>query len=187
MDGTRAGQAATLAEVAADSAAIANDAARRELFERIQAGEKSGLLEASKTDDAGLYDEALNLLIAAADSDPKLLSLVSYVTRHELPVNTRLAERFIDSYKLSPDRGSTAKVLHVAALSDDAALYQNAVETALMCWRERRLTDISAEELRSILEGEFWLLSAPSRSSGAGFLLKRALNGARRELEAAAR
>lgn len=185
IDGTLAGQAATLAEVAADSAAIANDAERRELFERIQAGEKSALLEASRTGDARLYDEALNLLIAGSDSDPKLLSLVSYVTRHELPVNRRLAERFIDSYKRSPDRSSTAKMLHVAALSDDAAVYQNAVETALVFRREGRLMDISAKELRSILEGEFWILSSPTRSSGAGFLLKRALNGARRELEAA--
>jgi hypothetical protein len=39
--------------------------------------------------------------------------------------------------------------------------------------------------LRSILEGEFWILSSPTRRSGAGFLLKRALAGARRELEAA--
>jgi hypothetical protein len=76
-------------------------------------------------------------------------------------------------------------MLHVAALSDDAAVYQNAVETALEFWRERHLSEISAPELRSILEGEFWILSSPTRGSGAGFLLKETLAGARRELEAA--
>jgi hypothetical protein len=76
-------------------------------------------------------------------------------------------------------------MLHIAALSDDAAVYQKAVETALTFWRDGHLIDISAVELRSILDGEFWILSSPTRSSGAGFLLKRALNGARRELEAA--
>lgn len=185
MDGTPNGQAATLAEAAADSAAIANAANHRDLIERTKAGERSALLETWKTGDVGLYDDALNLFAAGADSDPKLLSLVSYVTRNELPVNRKLAERLIDSYKRSPDRGSTAKMLHTAALSDNAAVYQNAVETALMSWRAGHLIDISAEELRSVLEGEFWILSSPTRSSGEGFLLKRTLNGARRELEAA--
>ena len=162
-------------------------ARRRELLERAQAGDNLALDEAHNSKDAGLYEEALDLLVAGADSDPKLLSLVSHVTRHELPVNSKLAQRFIDSYKRAPDRSFTAKMLHVAAVSDDAAVYQDALEVALAFWRDGRLTDISAEELRSILEGEFWLLSSPTRSSGSGFLLKRALNGARRELEAAAR
>jgi hypothetical protein len=186
IDGTPHGNA--LAQAQADSELTATAAARRrELVERAQARDNSILEEARNIGDANLYEEVLDLLIVGADSDPKLLSLVSYVTRHELPVNTELAKRFIDSYKRSPDRSSTAKVLHVAAISDDAEVYQRGVEAALMFWREGRLTDISAEELRAILEGEFWLLSSPTRSSGAGFLLKRALNSARRELEAAAR
>lgn len=184
IDGTPDGQA--LAKAEADSEIIANAAIKRsEQIERVKVGDKSVLEEARKPEDAELYEEALNLLVAGADSDPKLLSLVSYVTRHELRVNKKLAEKVIDSYKRAPDRSSTAKMLHVAALSDDAAVYQSGVETALIFWRDRLLPDISAQELRSIFEGEFWLLSSPTRSSGAGFLLKRALAGARRELEAA--
>ena len=174
IDGTPDGQAQLKAE--SDLEATANAATkRRELVERAAAGEKSTLLEAYETEDAELYEEALNSFVAAADSDPKLLSLVSYVTRHELGVNKNLAERVMDSYKRAPDRSSTAKMLHVAALSDDAAVYQSAVETALKFWRDRRLTEVSAPELRAILEGEFWILSSTTRSSGAGFLLKRAL------------
>jgi hypothetical protein len=75
--------------------------------------------------------------------------------------------------------------LHIAALADDAAVYQRAVEVALRFWREGNLPDVSAQELRSILDGEFWILSSPTRSSGAGFLLKNVLAGARRELNAA--
>lgn len=169
----------------AELEATANAAAkRRELVERAVAGEKSTLLEAYQAD-AEIYEQALNLFVAAADSEPKLLSLVSYVTRHELRVNKELAERVIDSYKRTPDRSSTAKMLHVAALTDDAAVYQSAVETALRIWRDGRLPEISAQELRAILEGEFWILSSSTRSSGAGFLLKRALRSARRKLEAA--
>ena len=77
------------------------------------------------------------------------------------------------------------KMLHVAALSDDATVYQAAVETALEFWRKGFLPKISPQELLAILEGEFWLLSSNTRSSGAGFLLKRTLSSARRELETA--
>jgi hypothetical protein len=181
IDGTTDGKA--LAQAAVDSERAANKVAkRRELLERAQKGEKSCLLAARDCGDAELYEEVLDLLVAAANSDLKLLSLVSYVTRQELPVNRRLAERFIDSYESAPDRSSTAKMLHVAALSDDAAIYQSAVEIAFGLWRGGRLPDVSAPELRSIIDGEFWILSSPTRSSGAGFLLKRTLAKARREL-----
>jgi hypothetical protein len=76
-------------------------------------------------------------------------------------------------------------MVHVAALSDDAAVYQSAVEAALKFWRDRHPSEISTRELRTILEGEFWILSSPTRSSGSGFLLKQALAAARRELDAA--
>ena len=179
-NGTVAAQAAEDARTEAESERIAK---RAEIIERAKGGEKSVLLETRN--DETLYEEILNLLVAGADSDPKLLTLVSHVTRHELPVNKKLAERFIDSYKNSPDRNSTAKMLHIAALADDAAVYERAVEVALEFWREGRLAEVSPQELRSILEGEFWILSSSTRSSGAGFLLKRALAGARRELDAA--
>jgi hypothetical protein len=186
IDATPDGQAVEQARAEVDAEVTANAVARRrELLDHAKAGEKSTLLEARNIEDAELYDEALNLLVAGADTDPKLLSLVSYVTRHELRVNQNLAERVIDSCKRVPDRSSTSKMLHVAALSDDAAVYHSAVETAVEFWRERRLTEMSTQELRSILESEFWILSSTTRSSGAGFLLKRALKSAHRELEAA--
>jgi hypothetical protein len=173
-----------VALISAEADSEATKAKRIALIERAKAGDKSVLQEA-RGEHHELYEEVLNLLVAGADNDVKLLSLVSYVTRHELRVNKKLAERTIDSYKRAPDRNSTAKMLHVAALSDDAGVYQSAVETALRFWRDRRLAEVSAQELRSILEGEFWILSSSTRSSGAGFLLKRTLANARRELEAA--
>jgi hypothetical protein len=184
IDGTPEGQALALAAAVSETSILA-DKQRNVLLERAQGGDKSTLLEVRNPGDADLYDKALNLLITGADSDPKLLSLVSYVTRHGLRVNRTLAERVIDSYKRTPDRSSTAKVLHIAALSDEAAVYQTAVESVLFFWREGRLTEISPLELRSILEGEFWILSSTTRSSGAGFLLKRTLAKVRGELEAA--
>jgi hypothetical protein len=93
-----------------------------------------------------------------------------------------LAEAFMEMWKTAPDRASTAKMLHIVALADDAALYRKALETALDFWRTERIQDLSAEELRSLCESEYWILSQPERSSGQGFLLKLKLAALRRDL-----
>ena len=73
------------------------------------------------------------------------------------------------------------------ALTDDADLYSTTVAAALGFWRQGLLQGISPAELRALFDGEFWVLSARTRSSGAGFILKRKLASARRELETAMR
>jgi hypothetical protein len=186
IDGTTAGQALALAD-AKEQASAAAAQLRNELLERARNGDRSTLSEALNNGESHLYKEILNLHVEAADSDSKLRSLVSYVTRYELPVNETLAVTVIASYKRAPDRNSTAKTLHTAALSDDPVIYQEAVEAVMQFWRNGQLAGVSAAELRSILDGEFWILSAATRSSGAGFLLKRTLANARRELEAASK
>jgi hypothetical protein len=159
-------------------------AQRKALLERAAAGDKEALHDAIH--DAALYDEVLNTLVERASSDKQLLALVSYIVRSDatLRVNKLLAEKFIESWKTSPDRNSTAKMLHVAALADDAGVYQAAIETAYQFWRNRQLTGISADELRQLFESEFWLLAPATRNSGAGFLLKRKLAQLRRQLAA---
>jgi len=159
---------------------------QEELIKEARSGGRSALAEAHPTGDADLYDRVLSALVEYSDSDSKLLSLMSYVTQNDLPVNRSLAETVIAFWQRTPDRSGTAKALHFAALSDDANIYRGAVECALQLWREAKLADISATELRALFDGEFWVLSSRSRSSGAGFVLKRSLDGARRELEAAA-
>ena len=82
------------------------------------------------------------------------------------------------------DRRTTAAMLHVAALAGDAKFYQQAIETALLYWREQKLSDMTAEELTQLIESEFWLIPPDARNSGAGFLLKQKLAHVRRELTA---
>lgn len=156
---------------------------KKAVIESATKGEKHALEQAHALNDATLYEEVLNIFVAQIDSEPKLLSLVSHVTRNELPVTTGLAQTSIDYWKDSPDRHSTAKMLHLAALSDDAETYRLAVEVALSSWRDGKLPDVSAVELQSLINGEFWVLSSNTRSSGAGFVLKRTLATAKRELE----
>lgn len=156
---------------------------RSELISLASAGDKSALQKARELDDAQLYDELLNVLVAATTSDAQLLSLTSYVIRHEWPVNTTLAKACIVSWQKAPDRSSTAKTLHIAALCDDADIYRNAAELAVQFWREQKIPNLTAVELNALLNGEYWVLSSATRSSGAGFVLKRSLASARRELD----
>lgn len=156
---------------------------KKALINNAVKGDKCALEQAHALYDATLYEEVLNIFVAQIDSEPKLLSLVSHVTRNELPVSKALAQKTIDYWKDSPDRHSTAKMLHLAALSDDAETYRLAVELALSSWRDGKLPDISAVELQALIHSEFWVLSSNTRSSGAGFVLKRTLATAKRELE----
>jgi hypothetical protein len=164
------------------------DALRRDsLLARAAAGERETLMEAHASGDAQLYDEVLNaLVLSVSESEAGLLALVSYITRAEsLRVNRGLAEALMLNWQKSPGRAATAKMLHLVALADDASLYQRAVELAAQFWRAGRVPDLSATELRVLADGEFWVLTSHSRSSGAGFLLKRTLAHLRRELEGA--
>jgi hypothetical protein len=156
---------------------------KKAVIESATKGDRTALAQAHALNDSALYEEVLNLFIAQIDSEPKLLSLVSQVTRNELPVSKALAQRSIDYWKDSPDKTSTAKMLHLAALSDDAETFRQAVELALSSWRNGKLPEVSAVELQSLINGEFWVLSSNTRSSGAGFVLKRTLATAKRELE----
>jgi hypothetical protein len=158
----------------------------KSLIERAKAGDKSVLPETQAFGNQ-FYSEVLSQLVADANSAPTLLALASYVTRNDLPVNNALAEAVIRNWKDSPDRSSTATAMHLAALADDADLYRSTVEAALDFWRRGVPSDITSAELGALFDGEFWVLSARTRSSGAGFVLKRTLANARRELETATR
>jgi hypothetical protein len=175
----------------AELSAADAEAERAALIERAKAGDKEVLPAAQERGDQKLYHELLHLLLAGTTADTKcessLLALISYVARHEFPVSKELAEAIIQSWKIAPGRGATARTLHIAALADDAHLYQSVVEAALRFWRAGVLADVSAAELKSLFDGEFWVLSKQTRGSGAGFLLKRTLAKARGELGSAMR
>ena len=153
---------------------------RADLLSRAHDGDLSVLDEVREN---SVYTEILSALVIEASSEPKLLKLASYISQHNLPVNQALAEAMIQSWQVSPDRNTTAKMLHFAALSDDAETYRKAVELAFSLWRDGKLPDVSAQELQALFNSEFWVLSSGVRSSGNGFVLKRTLSSARRELE----
>lgn len=89
----------------------------------------------------------------------------------------------IRAFQQSPNRNSTTRLMHVAALSDDAKTYGRAIELVLMSWRDGSLSDIPAKDLQALFSSEYWVLSSRTRTSGAGFVLKETLSNANRELE----
>jgi hypothetical protein len=156
---------------------------RETVLARAVEGDKSALQDAHKLADLLFYTSVLNTLLDRADSSTGKLALISYVTRYELPVSDELAASLIEVWRATPDRDSIAKLVHIAALSDNARTYSNAVEVVMGLWREGKVPEVSPVELQALFQGEFWVLSSRTRSSGAGFILKRTLAFARKELE----
>ncbi|HEY6803437.1 MAG TPA: hypothetical protein VI306_07650 [Pyrinomonadaceae bacterium] len=165
---------------AVEEPSVSADNEHQGLLSRAEEGNMKVLLEAQNL---SIYPEALTALVIQAVTEPKLLSLASYVKQNNLPVNKALADAMLRSWEGAPSRQSTPKMLHFAALANDAEVYRKAVETALTYWRNGKLSDISALELQALFNGEFWVLSSEVRNSGNGFILKRTLSSARRELE----
>jgi hypothetical protein len=165
---------------------------KTELIARARLGDTGVLSDAHATGDAGLYKEVLDALIEQACERPEqsrqeaILDLVNQIAKgDELRANTKLAEIIISNWKDAPDRRSTIEMLHIAALSDDAATYQKAVEEVLRVRQKGKLTGIAAEELLALVESEYWVLASEARLGGAGFRLKRMLADVRRKLATA--
>ena len=157
-----------------------------ELMERARLGDTGALSDAHATGDSGLYKETLDVLIEKASEHEEALSaLVNLIAKSdELRASIKLAERVISSWKVQPDRRSTIQMLHIAALSDDAATYQKTVEEVLQFRQSGKLA-FTTEEILALVESEFWVLAPEARLGGAGFRLKRMLADVRRKLATA--
>jgi hypothetical protein len=127
----------------------------------------------------GLFsDFKLNELRAVTASQP-----VSKIDQQIEREDFENAVAAIRDFQQSPNKNSTTRLLHVAALTDDAKIYGRAIELVLMSWRDGSLSDISAKDLQALFSSEYWVLSSHARTSGAGFVLKQTLSNANRELE----
>jgi hypothetical protein len=160
---------------------LADKQKRAEILLRAKSGGMTSLNEALAERDSGFYNEVLNAVLQDAN-DRKLLSVASHISKHNLAVNKTLAEKFQELWRSNPNRQSTAKMLHLSALTDDASTFITGVDLSLDAWAEGRLNDTSGEELHALISGEYWVLSSTVRSSGAGFVLKNTITEARRKL-----
>ncbi len=163
------------------------DERRTELLRRAAEGDFETLAEAYELDDADLYRLTLDSLTSRAIvNGDDLVAFASRITRSgKLRANAALADALVERLKGFPDKRLLIETLSIAALSDDAAAYQRAIEAAVSMWRLGKLQDVPAEALSQLIESHYWTLAPGARESGAGFLLKRTLVEVRRELAAA--
>ncbi|HEX8145656.1 MAG TPA: hypothetical protein VF591_00520 [Pyrinomonadaceae bacterium] len=162
---------------------------RGELRERAERGDLSALSEARASGDAALYRFVLDGLVGRASGDgARVRELAAHIAGgRDLRASPELAEMLLGEWRREPTPSSTAELLRVSALSDDAGTFGRAVTEVLQLWEGGRLPGLGAGELRSLFEAEYWLLSSEAKRSGAGFVLKQKLADVRRRLSARAR
>jgi hypothetical protein len=159
------------------------------LLGRAAKGDKTALDGACECGDAAFYREVLQALVARAEGDGEAQrSIAEYIVdSRALRSSSQFAVMMIERWSEASDRFSFVGAIHLAALSDDAAVFKRAVEVAARLFSEGRLPRISAEDFLATVESSYWLIEAEVRSSGSGFLLKRLIVDVRRELAAASR
>ena len=157
---------------------------KQELRELARSGDLNALTAAHSAHDSALYADVLDGLVEwASERQENLGALVSHISKsEELRANKQLARRLVKTWKTAPDRRSTTEMIHVAALSDDAETYEQAVEAALEVWRSGRLSGFRPEELVELFVSQYWVIAPEARRGGVGFALKRRLLSVRREL-----
>ena len=158
---------------------------RLNLLERAKQGDVTTLNEAHP--DATLYSEVLDALLDSGCQEIVEMCVREISQSKELRASERLAERMIDEFKTSPDKKTLAQMLHLAALSDDAAIFEKSLVTAFESWQKGEVAGVSANQLLTLCESEYWVLASEARRSGAGFALKDSLSRIRRNLAAAMR
>jgi hypothetical protein len=173
----------------ADARRRMRETLRASLLERAALQELGALDEAHAAADRNLYNEVLDELVRLSETSPDSLhALVTHITKSKkLRSNARLARVLIEGLRRPSDRRRMAETLHVAALSDDAAVYEQAVEKAVESWQGGEAAEIKAEELLALVESQYWMLSPDARRAGAGFVLRQTLEKCRRQMAQRAR
>lgn len=164
-------------------------ALRRRLLDRAAEGGIEALDEAQALNDDQFYKQVLRAIYTQADGNPKVLqSIAEHIARgRKLRSSGEFAEAMIGLWSKSPDHYSLANVLHLAALADDAGVFNRAINAVLAAWSAGQIEQVSARELLAAVESAYWTVAGEIRTSGSGFLLKQAIADLRRELAAANR
>jgi len=108
-----------------------------DLLSRARTGDLDTLTEAQTTGNKTLYNQVLDELVDWSIASPEQMQLLaSHIAGNfSLRANRNMAQSFIETWQSAPSRKLTADMLHIAALSDDAESYEEAVEMALLFWR----------------------------------------------------
>lgn len=159
-------------------------ARKASLLERAREGDLTALAEAQRANDPTLYGHVWhNLLNWSATSEANLRSLASFIANDSgLRGHPDLAAAYTKLWQQQPDRRTTAQLLHLAALADDANAFERAIVATSDALRSERLSEIRPHELWALIESEYWVLISDARRTGAGFVLKQRMTSLREEL-----
>ena len=109
----------------------------------------------------------------------------------ELEESRRLEEEKIEkvyglekSWRVSPDKRSTAKLLFSASEPGNAKIYGEIAESVIKIWREDKIANLSAQDLAELLDSHFRILPQQERTSGAIFWLREEIERLRSKSEA---
>lgn len=156
---------------------------KREILERAEKGERDSLFQSKEFYDREFYEQVLDALVKTSETNEGLWSLASFIANDKtLRSNSNFARKCLEAFQDNPNKVSFISALHTAALSDDASVFQEVIETTVKLLQEEKLKNVNEKEVREIAESEFWVLSQEARNSGAGFLLKQTLENVRAKL-----
>ncbi len=172
------------AELRKAEAEIRREELRMELLTRAWANDESCLDEAHAAGERDLYNEVLDAHIASAGGKAEVLkSIMEYIVDSgALRATPEFANRMLDQFPGRCEQRTLADLVYLAALSDDARVFERAIELARTGYRSGRIVRTNARDFLTIIEHAYWLLSPEVRYSGTGFLLKRLVADVRREL-----
>jgi hypothetical protein len=185
-------QLKTAHELPSRAAAKESGDRRQELLTRAHFGDVTSLEEAANAD---FYDHALFNLVnfatyqndqiersegalkerAPSEQFALMREYSSYITSRALRSNNVFVTRYIALWQAQPGEKTLAQMLHLAALSNDAKVYLNAIEAAREVRQRGSLPEVSAKDFIALCESHYWLLNREARASGDGFALKNAL------------
>src|SRR5689334_11038489 len=150
-------QAKAMAE---ETARLDGKATRDRLLERAAKGETGTLDEADALGDPRFYGQVLQAIHTQADGNPEILySIVRHIIgSQKLRSSSGFSEAMIELWGKSSGSPQLAEMLHLAALADDAAVFNRAINAALLRWREGRVEGISAKEFLATVESAYWLV-----------------------------
>ena len=162
---------------------------RLRLLRRASEGDLTALDESHVYGDGSFYREILQALVDRAEADEEALRSIGehIVDSRKLRSSGGFAAMMIERWAWEPHHLPFTGALHLAALSDDVAVFRRALEVALNFFREGRFPRVSAQDFFATVESAYWLIDAEARNSGSGFFLKRLIVDVRRELAAAPR
>lgn len=180
-------QTALARELAQAEADLRAEQDRERLIQRAAEGDKAALDQAHEGGDRELYRDVLRALVARVESDPQQMGSVAryIIDSGRLRSTADFARMMIEVWDRMLDQKSLVDMVYLSALSDDAAIFQHAVELALKRWHEGKLRGVSAKDFLAIVESAYWLIAVEVRNSGSGFLIKKVIVDLRRELAAA--